>query len=102
MRYFLPLALALALISLPTGCAGMTDEQQRLLSGAGIGAAGGAVFAALTGGGALLGAAVGGAAGVAGGAILNEQQRTKTAKSDKNNTAKVAARQGSKREVRAD
>lgn len=48
------------------GCAGMTDTQQRTLSGGAGGAAAGAVIGALAGN-AGLGAAIGGAVGAGGG-----------------------------------
>ena len=51
------------------GCANMTRQQQRALSGGAIGAAGGAVFTAVVGGPVLVGTAVGAAAGVAVGAM---------------------------------
>lgn len=74
-------ALTLILVSVLalslTGCAGMTDEQQRMLSGGAIGAGGGAVLAAAAGGSVLLGAALGGAAGVVGGVLVNQQQKQK-------------------------
>ena len=51
------------------GCANMTRQQQRALSGGAIGAAGGAVFTAVVGGPVLVGTAVGAATGVAVGAM---------------------------------
>jgi osmotically inducible lipoprotein OsmB len=56
----------LALVGL-AGCEGLNSEQQRMLSGGAIGAAGGAVVGAFIGSPAI-GAAVGGAAGAAVGA----------------------------------
>lgn len=58
--------LALAL----SGCANMTDQQQRALTGGAIGAAGGAAIAAMTGGGVVVGALIGGGGGAAIGALL--------------------------------
>jgi len=69
--------LALALLFLTAGCAGMTDQQQRALSGGAIGAGGGAVLGAITGGSSVIGAAVGGAAGVVGGLLVHEHEKTK-------------------------
>ena len=40
---------AIALLTLLSGCAGMSDTQQRALTGTGIGAAGGAVLGAIGG-----------------------------------------------------
>lgn len=51
------------------GCANMTRQQQRALSGGAIGAAGGAVFAAVVGGPVLVGTAIGAASGAAVGAL---------------------------------
>ncbi len=56
--------------SLLLGCTGMTPQQQRMLSGGAIGAAGGAALGALSGGNPAVGAAIGGAAGVVGGALV--------------------------------
>ena len=63
-KYLLPVAL-LAAVSLG-GCADMTQQQQRMLSGAAIGTAGGAIIGAMAGNagvGALIGAGVGTAGG---------------------------------------
>ncbi len=57
------------------GCAGMTSQQQRTLSGGAIGAAGGAALAAIAGGNAAVGATLGGAAGALTGFILGEQEK---------------------------
>jgi osmotically inducible lipoprotein OsmB len=57
------------------GCANMTPQQQRALSGGAIGAAGGAVVGTVVGGSPLLGAAVGGAAGAAVGAFWEDINR---------------------------
>ncbi len=65
-----------AVVFMLSGCAGMTAREQRVLSGAGIGAAGGAVIGAVTAGnpgaGAAVGAAVGGAVGAVGGLVVDE------------------------------
>ena len=53
------------------GCSGMTQQQQRMLSGGAIGAGGGAVISALVGGPIWLGAVAGGAAGTAVGAVMH-------------------------------
>ena len=58
--------VALAFLLLGTGCAEMDDTTRRTVTGAGIGAAGGAVIGSLTGNagwGALVGAGVGAAGG---------------------------------------
>jgi osmotically inducible lipoprotein OsmB len=60
------------------GCAGMTSQQQRTLSGGAIGAAGGAALTAIAGGNAAVGATLGGAAGALTGFILGEQEKHQT------------------------
>jgi osmotically inducible lipoprotein OsmB len=72
MKYAYTLLLVCALAV--TGCSDMTQGQQRVLSGAAIGTAGGAVLGAI-GGNAALGAVAGGVAGVAGGLIYNEVKK---------------------------
>ncbi len=62
MRVILAFLLILPLVA----CSGMTQREQRTLSGGAIGAAGGAGVMALTGGPVLLGTAV----GAAGGAVI--------------------------------
>lgn len=64
--------LVLALTT--TGCAGMSTQQQRALSGGAIGAAGGAALGALAGS-ATTGAIVGGAVGVATGALWDDLRK---------------------------
>lgn len=56
------------------GCAGMSNTQQRALSGTAIGAGGGAVLGAI-GGNAGLGAVAGAAAGLAGGLIYDKTKK---------------------------
>jgi uncharacterized protein YcfJ len=68
----LSISLALA------GCAGMSDTQQRTLSGGAIGAGAGAVVGAIAGNTAL-GAAVGAASGAAGGYLYDRYEKTKEA-----------------------
>ncbi|MBI3809290.1 MAG: hypothetical protein HY284_02375 [Nitrospirae bacterium] len=68
----------LLVLTLMTGCAGLTDEQQRALSGGAAGAAGGALFGAIAGGSATIGAAVGGPVGIAAGLLYHEHERNKT------------------------
>jgi hypothetical protein len=69
MRFALPLALMGAL-SLGA-CAGMNTTEQRTLSGAGIGAASGAVITAATGGCIICGTAVGAGVGALGGFLYD-------------------------------
>jgi hypothetical protein len=57
------------------GCAGMSETQQRTLSGGVIGAGAGAGIAAIAGGNAWVGAAVGGAGGALTGYIIGESHK---------------------------
>ncbi len=56
------------------GCSGMSETQQRALSGTAIGAGGGAILGAI-GGNAALGAVAGAAAGLAGGLIYDKVKK---------------------------
>ena len=69
---FLPITLAAALAL--SGCANMSDTQKRTATGAGVGAAAGALIgagSANAGKGALIGAAV----GAAGGYLYDQSQK---------------------------
>ena len=68
------LALALGATVLLAGCAGMSDTQQRALTGTGMGAAGGAVIGAIAGN-AGMGAAIGAGVGLAGGLLVDASKR---------------------------
>jgi osmotically inducible lipoprotein OsmB len=83
MKKILSGLLVSTLVLSSAGCAGMTDEQQRAVSGGAMGAAGGAALGAITGGSAAIGAAIGGVAGVAGGLIYNEMKKDKKKNKDK-------------------
>jgi osmotically inducible lipoprotein OsmB len=72
MKAILPVTLVAALML--SGCAGMSDTQQRTLSGAGIGAAGGAVIGAIAGN-AGLGAVIGTGVGAAGGYVYDQHKK---------------------------
>lgn len=78
MRRIISVLLVLTVIALSTGCAGLTPQQQRALTGGAMGAAGGAALGAITGGSAAIGAAIGGAAGVAGGLLIHELEKNKS------------------------
>ncbi len=71
---FLVGALVFALVS--SGCAGMSDTEQRAGSGAAIGAAGGAVIGALSGS-TLMGAAIGAGVGMVGGLMVDKREKDK-------------------------
>lgn len=60
---------------LVSGCAGLTDTQQRTVTGGAGGAAAGAVIGAIAGN-AGLGAAIGGLAGASGGFLYGKHKET--------------------------
>lgn len=67
--------LLLLVLATMLGCSGMSNTQQKTLSGAGIGAGGGAVLGAITGGSPVTGAVVGGGVGAVTGYILGESDK---------------------------
>jgi len=69
------LILASCLATGLTACANTSDTEQRTLSGAGIGTAGGALISGLTGGKVLTGAAIGAAAGAVGGYLTDRHEK---------------------------
>jgi uncharacterized membrane protein len=69
---------AVASIVVISGCAGMSETEQRTLTGGAAGAASGAVIGALAGN-AGLGAAIGGGAGLAGGFLLGRHEESRQA-----------------------
>lgn len=69
--------LAIPAIALGVGCTNMTPTEQSTLSGAAIGALGGAAISGLSGGNAGVGALVGGAAGAVVGNIYGQKQEKK-------------------------
>lgn len=71
-----------------SACTGMSDTQQRTLSGAAIGTAAGVGIGALTGGGLLWGAAGGAAVGAAGGYIYDQHEKEKKKSPPKSNSTK--------------
>ena len=58
------------------GCSGMSNTQQRVLSGGAVGASGGAIIGAVAGS-AALGAAAGGGAGLLGGYVYDQYQKSR-------------------------
>lgn len=55
-----------------TGCSGMSNTQQKMLSGGAIGAAAGAGITAIAGGNPIWGAVGGAAVGTAGGYLMSK------------------------------
>ncbi|MDF2235755.1 glycine zipper family protein [Albimonas sp. CAU 1670] len=72
-----PVSLALMCLA-AGGCAGMSDTEQRALTGTAVGAAGGAVVGAIAGDTAM-GAAIGAGAGLVGGLVVDKVQKDKDA-----------------------
>jgi len=66
--------VAVAVMPIVIGCTDMTPRQQGTVSGAAIGAAGGAGIAAISGGDVWTGAIIGGAAGGVAGNIRGGRQ----------------------------
>lgn len=75
MKRFLSIAIVLPVTL--TSCSGLTTGQQRELSGAGIGAAVGAVGTAIFHGNPIWGAVGGAAVGAASGYVYNQYEKTK-------------------------
>ena len=70
------LVLACCLVGGLTGCANMSSGEQRTMSGAGIGAAAGALVGELALGRPMAGAALGAAVGGAGGYLYNRHEES--------------------------
>ena len=70
------LVLACCLVIGHTGCANMSSGEQRTLSGAGIGAAAGALVGELAVGRPMAGAALGAAVGGAGGYLYDRHEKS--------------------------
>ena len=74
---------AVVAVLLLGGCSNLSDSQQRVLTGTGVGVASGAVITAITGGCIECGAAIGGAVGAAAGYVtdvIKKNQEQSTAK----------------------
>lgn len=71
-RNLLPVVACLLMLS---GCSGMSQTQQRTLSGAGIGAGVGVVGTAVTGGCISCGAAIGAGVGAGAGYLYDKAQK---------------------------
>ncbi|MEM9058910.1 MAG: glycine zipper family protein [Pseudomonadota bacterium] len=65
-------------LGLLSGCAGLSDTEQRAITGTVAGSAGGAVVGAIAGN-AGLGAAIGAGAGLLGGLVVDKVQKDKEA-----------------------
>ena len=70
------LVLALYLVGGLTSCSNMSSGEQRTMSGAGIGAAAGALIGELAVGRPMAGAALGAAAGGAGGWLYDRHEKS--------------------------
>jgi Glycine zipper len=75
MRQVLVVLIVVAMVAVG-GCAGMTETQQRTLTGGAAGTAGGALIGAIAGN-AGLGAAIGAGAGLAGGYLYGKHEESK-------------------------
>jgi len=80
MRSFIALCIIVAFL-FSMGCSGLSDKQQKTMTGGLIGAAGGAGIAAIAGGNAGVGAAIGAAAGGLTGYLLGEKKERDQQKS---------------------
>jgi osmotically inducible lipoprotein OsmB len=72
MKSFTVIAILLIIALTLAGCTGMSRTQQATLSGAAIGAGGGAVLGSIVGGHTLGGAAIGAGLGALGGYLVGE------------------------------
>lgn len=70
-------ALSITCIMALSACSGMTNTEQRTLSGAAIGAGVGTGVSAVTGGCVSCGAAIGAAGGAAAGYLYDRDQKSK-------------------------
>jgi hypothetical protein len=69
------IGLMFFVLAITQGCSGMSNTQQKSLSGAGIGAGGGAVIGAIAGGSPVTGAVIGGGVGAVTGYVLGESEK---------------------------
>lgn len=69
------LSLILVILLFTSACSGMSNTEQRVLSGGAIGAGGGALIGAAAGS-AATGALVGGGAGLLGGYLYDQYQKS--------------------------
>lgn len=71
---FIKALLIFAIIGTTAACAGLSQREQRVLSGSAIGTAAGVGTAAIVGGPLIVGGAIGAAAGAVGGLVVDEVQ----------------------------
>jgi osmotically inducible lipoprotein OsmB len=77
MKNTLGLTLPVLCVILLASCSNMTTTEQRVLSGAGIGAAVGTAGTAMTGGCVSCGAVLGTAVGAGAGYVIDQQDKSK-------------------------
>lgn len=75
MNVLTMLLLTVLIAGLLVGCAGMSTQQQRVLSGGAIGAGTGAALGVITGGSVAGGAAIGAAGGAVGGYLYDQSKK---------------------------
>jgi osmotically inducible lipoprotein OsmB len=75
MRVLTTFLVIVLMTGLMSGCAGMSNQQQRVLSGGAIGAGAGYALGAVTGGSMVGGAAIGAAGGAVGGYIYDQVKK---------------------------
>jgi YmgG-like glycine-zipper protein len=95
MKRFMLLMIVVVIVTL-AGCAGMSETEQRTLTGGTGGAAAGAVIGAIAGN-AGLGAAIGGATGLAGGYLYGKHEESKQAAYEQGVAAGKAQQSGGSR-----
>jgi len=71
------LLVTIGLVGVLAGCANMSSTEQRTLSGAAIGTAGGALIGGVASGRPLTGAAIGAAAGAVSGWLYDRHEKNK-------------------------
>ncbi|MGD8958094.1 MAG: glycine zipper domain-containing protein [Chromatiaceae bacterium] len=76
MTFAKPLLVVLLVVGL-AACSSMSDTQRRTMTGAGVGAAGGALIGELATGQPLHGAAIGAAVGAASGWLYDRHEKNK-------------------------
>jgi len=75
MKIVRVVVVIILLTGLVAGCAHMTQQEQRILSGGAIGAGAGAIISGVTGGNIAAGSAIGAGAGALGGFLYDQTQR---------------------------